>query len=136
MTRIAQERIHELFALAESTSRTPHALLADRYVGLARRIGTRYNIRLLPEYRNLYCRGCSKYWVEGRTVRTRLRGGRRVQTCLGCHRIRRTPIGERALAESSPEGSAPRRLPVAEGALVESDSGGSWDADNDEEEDQ
>ncbi len=41
------------------------------------------------EYRELYCRGCSAYWVEGRTVRTRLRGTGRVRTCLACGRSRR-----------------------------------------------
>jgi len=90
MVRVAQERIADLFALAERESASGTGALADRYVRLARKIGTRYNVRLLPEYREVFCRGCSSYWVEGRTVRTRLRGGRRVRTCLRCGRRRRT----------------------------------------------
>ncbi|HKN07524.1 MAG TPA: hypothetical protein VJ021_08020 [Thermoplasmata archaeon] len=89
MVRIARDRVSTLFALAERESLGRHPELADRYVNLARRIGMRYNVRLLREYRELYCRTCSTYWVEGRTVRTRLRSGRRVRTCLRCGRQRR-----------------------------------------------
>ncbi len=89
MRRVARERIDVLFALAEGEAGAGGYALADRYVALARRIGTRYNVRLLPEYRERYCRGCSRFWVEGRTVRTRFRGGRRVRTCLACGRVRR-----------------------------------------------
>jgi len=90
MVRIARERVADLFGLAERESGRGHPELADRYVQLARRIGMRYNVRLLREYRELYCRSCSAFWVEGRTVRTRLRGGHRVRTCLRCGRQRRT----------------------------------------------
>ncbi|HYK93614.1 MAG TPA: ribonuclease P [Thermoplasmata archaeon] len=100
MVRLAQERISALFALAESESRSGELKLSDRYVTLARRIGMRYNVRLLPEYRELYCRGCSAYWVEGTSVRTRFRGGRRVRTCLHCGRVRR--VGIRPAAEARP----------------------------------
>jgi ribonuclease P protein subunit RPR2 len=90
MVRIARERVADLFALAEREARGGHPELADRYVSLARRVGMRYNVRLRQEYRELYCRSCSAYWVEGRTVRTRLRSGYRVRTCLRCGRQRRT----------------------------------------------
>jgi ribonuclease P protein subunit RPR2 len=93
MVRIAAERISALFALAEREARGDFPELADRYVRLARRIGMRYNVRLPPEYAEAYCRGCSRFWVEGRTVRTRLRSGRRVRTCLVCGRERRVPYG-------------------------------------------
>jgi ribonuclease P protein subunit RPR2 len=92
MLRVARERISVLFALAGSEAAAGRLALSDRYITLARRIGTRYNVRLLPEYRELYCRGCSTYWVEGRTVRTRLRAGRRVRACLKCGRLRRVPL--------------------------------------------
>lgn len=91
MVRIARERIVDLFALAEREAQGTHSKLADRYVRLARRIGMRYNLRFPPELREMYCRQCSTYWVEGRTVRTRLRRGRRVRTCLACGRERRSP---------------------------------------------
>ncbi len=89
MVDIALERIADLFALAEREATGSSPQLPDRYVALARRIGMRYNVRLIPEFQELYCRGCSRYWVEGRTVRTRLREGVRVRTCLACGRERR-----------------------------------------------
>jgi len=92
MVRIARERISTLFVLAEREATAGHPELADRYVTLARRIGMRYNVRLLREYRELYCRGCSSFWIEGQTVRTRLRPGCRVRTCLKCGRPRRTQV--------------------------------------------
>lgn len=84
MIRIARERIGDLFALARSESRGGSGPLPHRYVHLARRIGMRFNLRLPQEYRSRYCRRCSAYWVEGRTVRTRLRRGCCVRTCLAC----------------------------------------------------
>lgn len=92
MVRIARERIDDLFALAEKEATAQHRELSDRYVRLARKVGMRYNIRLLAEYRELYCRACSSYWVEGVTVRTRLRSGRRTRACLICGHRRRTVV--------------------------------------------
>jgi ribonuclease P protein subunit RPR2 len=117
MVRIARQRVSDLFGLAERESRGGHSELADRYVALARRIGMRYNVRLLAEYRELYCRSCSTFWVEGRTVRTRLRAGRRVRTCLRCGNCRRTKsrvVASRPLA--SEESNRGARL--AEGSLA------------------
>jgi ribonuclease P protein subunit RPR2 len=110
MVQIAGERIADLFALARKEAADGRAELADRYVTLARRIGMRYNVRLAREYSSLYCRGCSRFWVEGITVRTRLRGGFRVRTCLACGRRRRTPYG-RPLPTASPASEGDRRRP-------------------------
>ncbi len=107
MVRVATERISDLFALAEREAFGEAPELADRYVALARRIGMRYNVRLFEEYADVYCRGCSRFWVEGRTVRTRLRSGRRVQTCLACGRERRVPYRRgRATDRRGPPGPA------------------------------
>jgi ribonuclease P protein subunit RPR2 len=124
MVRIARERIADLFALAEREADRPDGRLAHRYVQLARRVGTRYNVRLPAEYRELYCRGCSSYWVEGRTVRTRLRAGRRVRTCLACGRVRRVPLNLDRRALPPPEGfpvGAPRPQGVLAGPVSDED---------------
>jgi len=117
MVRIARERISGLFALAERESLGPRPDLANRYVALARRIGMRYNVRLLPEYREMYCRACSTFWVEGRSVRTRLRNGRRVRTCLRCGHQRRTPSRGIPARQSGLPRIDPRALRRDEGAL-------------------
>jgi ribonuclease P protein subunit RPR2 len=116
MIRAAQERIQDLFSLAESEVRRSPDNLSQRYVLLARKIGMRYNVRLLREYRDVYCRGCSAFWVEGRSVRTRLRSGRRTQTCLQCGRVRRVAIKHRtpglALSDVAPDRAVRREQAV------------------------
>jgi len=103
MIRIARERIADLFGLADAEWRRGNPRLSDRYVTLARRVGTRYNLRIPPEYRELYCRNCSTYWAEGRTVRTRMRDGIRVRTCLLCGAVHRTPTGTRRAGPRTPD---------------------------------
>jgi ribonuclease P protein subunit RPR2 len=117
MVRIARERVSDLFALAEREARGHHLDLADRYVTLARRIGMRYNVRLRREYRELYCRSCSAFWVEGRTVRTRLRSGYRVRTCLRCGRQRRTLSRKATVRSPHPPHGESQELRRDEGAL-------------------
>jgi ribonuclease P protein subunit RPR2 len=126
MVRTAQERISDLFALAEQESARGHPTLPDRYVGLARRIGMRYNVRLPVEYRELYCRRCSAHWVEGRTVRTRLRGGLRVRTCLRCGWLRRVGISRRrgstGLAVANPRVATEPEVAMVSGDLTSEDT--------------
>jgi ribonuclease P protein subunit RPR2 len=92
MIRVAHERIGRLFSLAEQEATQGGQPLSTRYVLLARQIGERYNVRVPRAYRGSYCRRCSAYWVEGRTVRSRLRRGRHVHTCLVCGAVRRVPL--------------------------------------------
>lgn len=118
MIRVAGERVSDLFGLAEAESLRRPDGLANRYVALARKVGMRYNVRLLREYRELYCRGCSTYWVEGRTVRTRLRSRHRVKTCLVCGRARRVAL---AAGPRAPRSDLPmsRDRPDRESAAAE-----------------
>jgi ribonuclease P protein subunit RPR2 len=137
MVRIARERVSDLFALAEREAGGGHVDLADRYVRLARRIGMRYNVRIAPEYRELFCRGCSGYWIEGRTVRTRMRSGCRVRVCLRCGRTRRVRLRPPGVPVRSAPGDGPRAVPREDGALAgplaaDEDAGGSDDESEDE----
>jgi ribonuclease P protein subunit RPR2 len=135
MIRVASERVTDLFGLAETDARRGPSGYADRYVALARKVGMRYNVRLLPEYRELYCRGCSTYWVEGRTVRTRLRSGRRVRTCLVCGRSRRVPLRRPAAPRSLDLGS-PGSAARSDVSFAEVPAGVGEDGDSDAEEDE
>lgn len=134
MIRVASERVNELFGLATQEASRPLPNFADRYVRLARRVGTRYNVRLLPEYRELYCRGCSVYWVDGRTVRTRLRSGRRVRTCLVCGRVRRVPLRPSSGARASELGG-PTSVTEEDSMLAEAPSEAEDESDEAAEED-
>lgn len=119
MIRAAQERIQDLFSLAETEARRSPNNLSRRYVLLARRIGMRYNVRLLREYRDLYCRGCSTFWVEGRSVRTRLRSGRRTRTCLSCGRVRRVRLKPHAPGPDLSEEALPRGARREQAVLID-----------------
>ena len=99
MISVARERMAILMGRAEEASRREDPDLARRYVGLARRIGTRYNIRIPPVLKDQFCQGCSGFFREGVTVRTRLNAGKRTRTCLACGRIRRVLVRGPVLAE-------------------------------------
>ncbi len=118
MVRIARERIDELFSLARREAVTGNLALADRYLRLAGRVAQRYTVRLPKAYREMYCRRCSSFWVEGRTVRTRLRHGHRVRSCLVCGRPRTEPYRPRRSTTVDP-GIKDRPVPRPEEALAE-----------------
>jgi ribonuclease P protein subunit RPR2 len=87
--RIARQRMARLFALAEEQALQGNLERAARYAGLARRIGTRYTVRVAPEHRLASCRGCGAYLLPGKTARVRARGGKVAVTCLACGAVRR-----------------------------------------------
>lgn len=87
---IATERIERLFELADGVS-SKRPELADRYVQLAWRLATRYNIRLPPRLKRKFCRKCMTFLKPGKScrVRTRTSPPRVIITCLRCgHHIR------------------------------------------------
>lgn len=136
MIRAAQERIQDLFSLAESEMRRSPHNLSQRYVLLARRIGMRYNVRLPREYREAYCRACSAYWVEGRSVRTRLRSGRRTQTCLQCGKVRRVLIRHGRVGRVLPEETSDQAVRRDQAVLITEEADGDLESDLDEAEGQ
>lgn len=87
---MAHQRIQRLFELADSEFKT-HPERSNRYVGLARRIGMRYRVRMPKELKRRICKHCHAYLVQGATARTRLRGTRITTTCLNCGRQMRLP---------------------------------------------
>lgn len=63
-----------------------------RYVGLARRIGMRYQVSLPRDLRRLVCRACDAVLVPGATARHRVNAGRVTVTCLACGTVKRYPF--------------------------------------------
>lgn len=86
--RIAKERINELFLQAEKTKEYP---LQKRYVELARKIGTKFRVRIPPEYRRRFCKHCGAYWTPSRNVRVRLNNQKVIYTCGECKQYTRLP---------------------------------------------
>jgi ribonuclease P protein subunit RPR2 len=88
--RVALERIDSLFEQARKVfSKEP--ALAKRYVTLARKIQSRYKVRMPAKFRYRYCKKCGSYWMPGASVRVRTRVGKVVFTCLVCKAMRRKP---------------------------------------------
>ena len=92
MIRIANERIHVLFDLADREALAGNRDLADRYILLARKIGMRYNIRIPRELNLRMCKYCYRHLAPGTTSHVRTRNGRLVITCDHCGRCRRIPF--------------------------------------------
>ncbi len=89
--RIAGERIETLFQLAEAEALKGNLPRADRYVGLARRIGMRYNVRLTSALKRRVCRACGAFLLPPKTARVRVGDSRVVTTCLKCGAVMRFP---------------------------------------------
>ncbi len=70
--KIAEERIERLFELAGKRVEQEERQLADRYVELALRIGTRYNISIPSELKKKFCGECKSYLVPGENCRVRI----------------------------------------------------------------
>ena len=87
---IAVERIGRLFELAEQVFEK-YPELADRYVELAWRIATRYNIRLPAPLKRSFCRKCLSFFRPGVSCRVRVQSGYVTVTCLRCGCITRLP---------------------------------------------
>jgi len=89
--KIAIQRIHVLFHQAERRALEGRLDLAHRYVILARKLSTKYLVRMPPEYRRRYCRNCSAYLLPGLNCTVRLTGHKVVTTCHNCREIMRYP---------------------------------------------
>jgi ribonuclease P protein subunit RPR2 len=88
--RLASERVERLFELAEDVHGR-HPELADRYAREAWRLKTRFNLKLAPNLKRKFCRGCLSYMKPGSSCRVRIKSGRLTVTCLRCGRVTRIP---------------------------------------------
>lgn len=91
---IASQRMARLFELAEKAFHE-NPKQADRYVALARRIGTRHRVRIPKEFRRRMCKKCGAYLVPGVNSKTRLDGVNIIKTCMACGDIKREPYARR-----------------------------------------
>jgi ribonuclease P protein subunit RPR2 len=88
--QIALERIKILLERAQKMKNEDYEL-ARRYVELARRIATRYRIRIPKELKMTFCKKCL-YPYRSDKVRIRVRKSRVIITCLNCGYEKRIPI--------------------------------------------
>jgi ribonuclease P protein subunit RPR2 len=89
--KIARERIDILF----SESRKAPDDMARRYIKLAKKIGMRYNVKIGPQRKKLFCKNC---FTPFRGGRTRLKRGFLVRECRYCGKITRMLFSRNASA--------------------------------------
>lgn len=91
---IAEERIEKLFSLAEKEFKK-HPERTKRYVGLARKIGLRYNVRLPKDLKRKFCKKCnSLLTASNKQVRIDSKTKTIAVKCLNCSKIYRYPYKE------------------------------------------
>jgi RNase P subunit RPR2 len=123
MVGIARERMDLLMDQAMKALRSNDITKANRYAGLARSIGMRYNVRMRLEHRQMVCRKCGALLVPSKTSSVRIVRGRRISHCLKCGDIRRVVIK----AKAGPGPSTISRIRSDEGTLNEKDEDGTVD---------
>ena len=72
LRKIVKERIAILLALAKKEQKDKPKR-SKRYIELAQKLGTRYNIRLSREQRTWFCKKCRSAWIPGYNVKVRVR---------------------------------------------------------------
>jgi ribonuclease P protein subunit RPR2 len=89
---IVLERIRVLFDQArEAFKERPER--SRRYVEMAIRLSSRYNIRIPPDLKRRFCKSCHAYLLAGTNARVRTSPSQRavIVTCLKCGRLTRHP---------------------------------------------
>lgn len=90
--KLAKERIEILFDKAEKEfDKNPE--LSHRWVQMARKISTRYNIRFTKEQKRRLCKKCMRFLVPGKnsSVRTNPKQQAVIIKCLECGNVMRFP---------------------------------------------
>ena len=89
MQGVARTRIETLFSLAGPESvKNPER--AKRYVELARKIGTRYNVRFSKQEKALFCKECNSYFnAQSLKVRVNSKTKAVEYECLECGHMKR-----------------------------------------------
>ena len=95
------ERIDKLMALAEKNQRK-NSVRAKRYVVLAKKMSTRYRVRMPERFKKRICKVCSRYWIPGYNVTVRLnRRNRTVEYRCECGALRRFGYTEKRAVQRS-----------------------------------
>jgi len=90
--KIAKERIEILFNLAEKElEKNPER--GRRYVEIARKIGTRCNVRLTTEQKSKFCKKCNQLLIPKRTSRIKIDPNKKFIEikCMNCGSVNRQP---------------------------------------------
>ncbi len=88
---LVKRRIRRLFDLADAEAKAGNAGLADRYMAMARKLSTRYNVRIPRSMKRRMCPDCQAYLMIGDAATYRVRRGRVIVHCQRCGATIRRP---------------------------------------------
>ena len=91
LQKIAKERIELLFAKAEQVF-PKNTERANRYIGIARRIAMKTNLRLTKAQKRSFCKHCYKYIVSGINAKIRIRNKKIITYCNSCKKYTRISL--------------------------------------------
>ena len=95
--KIAEQRIHRLFTLAEQNALEGKLWYANRYVEIARRISMRYRVSIPKGFKRRFCKHCYHYLLPDVTCRVRIHRGKVIIFCLNCKKNSRFIINRKKL---------------------------------------
>lgn len=100
---IALERIRILFGLARDEFKRGNPDRSHRYVGLARRMGMRYNVKIPTILKRRLCGKCHRFLVPGKNcvVRSNSRTKAMEIRCLECKGVTRYPYARELSAKKA-----------------------------------
>ena len=88
---LVRKRIRRLFDLADVEAKAGNAELADRYMVLASKLSTRYNVRIPRGMKRRMCPDCQAYLMVAEAATYRVRRGRVIVHCQKCGATIRRP---------------------------------------------
>lgn len=96
MKELAGERIERLIELAQKEAKK-RPERSRRYVSLARKLSSRYNVAIPAKWKRSICRKCDAFLVPGRnlTVRASPRSKAVLYVCKECGAMRRYGYAKR-----------------------------------------
>lgn len=89
--KIARERIGILMERAEEEAIKGNTKRTDRYVSLAKKIGTRYNVRFPRSLKRKICKHCDSFLLPSVNCRVRLNKRTVSIYCYKCEQYTRIP---------------------------------------------
>ena len=88
----AKERIDILMSEAHKAILNDDSTLARTYVYQARRISSKYRVRIPREHRYHVCKSCGAYLLPGKNAHVRIKNHRVVIQCTECGAFKRYPL--------------------------------------------
>ena len=90
LRNLALKRIEGLFSLAHENK----MFNSNRLIFIARKIATRYKVKLTKQQKMLFCKFCGNHFSKPGNFRVRLHKKRIIRQCLVCKNYKRVPYSK------------------------------------------